>query len=83
MKSLCAGGGDHSSCSGAVGRAGGLLLLHPQVEQVGETRVLFKKRRFSTFLHVDEDGRDPDNLVTSFQLVRSVRAAPPQCRLLE
>ena len=39
---------------------------------MGEARVLFKTRRFSTFLHVDEDGRDPDNLVTSFTLIRSV-----------
>ena len=44
------------------------------MEQIGETRVLFRTRRFTTLLHVDEDGRDPNNLVTSFTLIRSVRA---------
>lgn len=53
----------------------GFVDTRAQVEQVGEARVLFKTRRFSTFLHVDEDGRDPENLVTSFALIRSVR--PP------
>ena len=43
---------------------------------MGEARVLFKTRRFSTFLHVDEDGRDPENLITSFTLIRSVGLLP-------
>jgi hypothetical protein len=42
------------------------------VEQIGEARVLWKKREFTTLLTVDEDERDPNELRTAFTLVRSV-----------
>ena len=43
-----------------------------QVEQIGEAKVLWKKREFTTLLRVDEDERDPNNLITAFTLIRSV-----------
>ena len=44
----------------------------PQVEQIGEAKVLWKRREFTTLLKVDEDERDPNNLITAFSLIRSV-----------
>ena len=46
-----------------------------QVEQIGEAKVLWKRREFTTLLKVDEDERDPNNLITAFTLIRSV--SPP------
>ena len=43
-----------------------------QVEQIGEAKVLWKKREFTTLLTVDEDERDPNDLRTAFTLIRSV-----------
>ena len=43
-----------------------------QVEQIGEAKVLWKRREFTTLLKVDEDERDPNNLITAFTLIRSV-----------
>lgn len=45
---------------------------HLQVEQIGEAKVLWKKREFTTLLTVDEDERDPNELRTAFTLIRSV-----------
>lgn len=45
-----------------------------QVEQIGEAKVLFKTREFTTLLNVDEDARNPEELRTGFTLIRSVRA---------
>lgn len=42
------------------------------VEQLGELRVLWIRRTFSTFLEVEEDQRDPEKLVTDFRLQHSV-----------
>lgn len=47
-----------------------------QVEQIGEARVLWKKREFTTLLSVDEDERDPSELRTAFSLIRSVGVHP-------
>ena len=44
-----------------------------QVEQIGEAKVLFKMREFTTLLKVDEDARNPEELRTGFTLIRSVR----------
>ena len=46
-----------------------------QVEQIGEAKVLWKRREFTTLLKVDEDERDPNNLLTAFTLIRSVSAS--------
>ena len=46
--------------------------MHAQVEQIGEAKVLWKRREFTTLLRVDEDERDPNNLLTAFTLIRSV-----------
>ena len=46
--------------------------MNIQVEQIGEAKVLWKKREFTTLLKVDEDERDPNKLKTSFSLIRSV-----------
>ena len=43
-----------------------------QVEQIGEAKVLFKSREFTTLLKVDEDARNPEELRTAFTLIRSV-----------
>lgn len=42
------------------------------MEQIGEAKVLWKKREFTTLLTVDEDERDPNELRTAFTLIRSV-----------
>ncbi|CAK0785742.1 hypothetical protein CVIRNUC_008953 [Coccomyxa viridis] len=42
-----------------------------EVEQIGEAKVLWKRREFTTLLKVDEDERDPNNLITAFSLIRS------------
>ena len=46
------------------------------MEQIGEARVLWKKREFTTLLTVDEDERDPNELRTAFSLIRSVGFYP-------
>ena len=46
------------------------------MEQIGEARVLWKKREFTTLLTVDEDERDPNELRTAFSLIRSVGVYP-------
>ena len=46
-----------------------------QVEQIGEAKVLWKRREFTTLLKVDEDERDPNNLITAFTLIRSVSSS--------
>jgi hypothetical protein len=38
-------------------------------------QVLWFKRKYSTWMQVTEDSRDPDNLVLIFTLLRSVRLA--------
>lgn len=43
-----------------------------QVEQVGELKILWIRRAYSTWLTVTEDSRDPECLVTIFELLRSV-----------
>ncbi len=48
------------------------LLVTQQVEQIGEAKVLFKSREFTTLLKVDEDARNPEELRTGFTLIRSV-----------
>ncbi|CAL8471252.1 g10794 [Coccomyxa elongata] len=42
-----------------------------EVEQIGEAKVLFKSREFTTLLKVDEDARNPEELRTAFTLIRS------------
>ncbi|KAK9918761.1 hypothetical protein WJX75_006665 [Coccomyxa subellipsoidea] len=42
-----------------------------EVEQIGEAKVLFKMREFTTLLKVDEDARNPEELRTGFTLIRS------------
>lgn len=51
-----------------------------EVEQLGELRVLWINRTFSTFLTVTEDQRTPDCLRTSFELLRSVRHIERMCQ---
>ncbi len=43
------------------------------MEQVGESRILWRRQEFATLLNVVEDSRDPEHLTTSFELVQSVR----------
>lgn len=43
-----------------------------EVEQMGEVRILWKMVQFRTLLKVTEDARDPENLTTQFELIRSV-----------
>ena len=52
------------------------MQLYLQVEQIGEAKVLWKKREFTTLLNVDEDERDPNELRTAFTLIRSVSVNP-------
>ncbi|KAK9795571.1 hypothetical protein WJX73_003470 [Symbiochloris irregularis] len=42
-----------------------------EVEQMGEVRILWKMVQFRTLLKVTEDARDPENLSTQFELIRS------------
>lgn len=42
-----------------------------EVEQIGELKVLWMRKQFSTFLTVTEDCRDPSCLTTSFELLKS------------
>lgn len=42
-----------------------------EVEQIGELRVMWMARQFSTYLTVTEDARDPEHLVASFELLKS------------
>ncbi|GIL81725.1 hypothetical protein Vretimale_1315 [Volvox reticuliferus] len=42
-----------------------------QVEQLGDVRILWIHRTYSTWLHVIEDARDPENLRITFDLVKS------------
>ncbi len=42
------------------------------MEQVGESRILWRRQEFATLLNVVEDSRDPEHLTTSFELVQSV-----------
>mmetsp|Transcript_36015 Transcript_36015/g.80163 ORF Transcript_36015/g.80163 Transcript_36015/m.80163 type:complete len:299 (+) Transcript_36015:3-899(+) len=44
---------------------------HIEVEQVGELKILWFTRRYSTWLDVHEDSRDPENLIITFDLIRS------------
>ena len=48
-----------------------------EVEQMGEVRILWRTVQFRTLLKVTEDARDPEELTTAFDLIRSV------CRLLD
>ena len=43
-----------------------------KVEQLGEVRIMWRTVQFKTLLTVTEDARDPDNLSTHFELIRSV-----------
>ena len=49
------------------------LCRRAQIQQVGESRILWRRQEFATLLNVVEDSRDPEHLTTSFELVQSVR----------
>ncbi|KAK9826878.1 hypothetical protein WJX81_002946 [Elliptochloris bilobata] len=42
-----------------------------EIEQVGESRILWRRQEFVTLLTVVEDSRDSERLTTSFELVQS------------
>jgi len=44
-----------------------------QIEQVGDSRILWRRQEFATLLKVVEDSRDAEHLTTSFELIQSVR----------
>ena len=50
-----------------------------EIEQLGEVRIMWHQVQFKTKLTVTEDGRDPDNLTTIFELISSVRPSLSEC----
>lgn len=52
-----------------------VLFCDGQVEQLGELRVLWVRRTYTTWLTVTEDSRDPAHLITTFELLKSVSSS--------
>lgn len=46
-------------------------VLRAQIEQVGESRILWRTQEFATLLNVIEDSRDAEHITTSFELIQS------------
>ena len=46
-------------------------MLRAQIEQVGESRILWRTQEFATLLNVIEDSRDAEHITTSFELIQS------------
>ena len=55
----------------ALVRAADPPVLRAQIEQVGESRILWHKQEFATLLNVIEDTRDAEHMTTSFELIQS------------
>ena len=57
----------------ASGNTDTLRQFLAQIEQVGDSRILWRRQEFATLLKVVEDSRDAEQLTTSFELIQSVR----------